>query len=49
MNMIFMKYQKIYLMLYKIDRFIDCLYSCISYYLYEAQENHLKIRHEVYE
>ena len=33
----------------KIDKYGDCLYSCISYYLYETQENHLKIRNEVYQ
>ena len=32
-----------------MDRYGDCLYSCISYYLYENQENHLKIHNEVYQ
>ena len=33
----------------KIDKQGDCLHSRISYYLYETQENHLKIRNEVYQ
>ena len=32
-----------------IERYGNCLYCCISYFLYKIQDNHPKIRQEVYE
>ena len=33
----------------EIKKFGNCLYSCISFYLYDTEDEHLKIRSEVYE